>query len=69
MNIFMYLRAEDGAALREFLRRNPKINTNSPNPETLDSGLISRVCYSLEEALNKILAGEPDDLCKAGLKV
>jgi hypothetical protein len=54
MNIFMYLRAEDGAALREFLRRNPKINTNSPNPETLDSGLISRVCYSLEEALNKI---------------
>jgi len=54
MNIFMYLRAEDGVALREFLRRNPKINTHGQNPETLDAGLIARVCYSLEDALNKI---------------
>ena len=25
MNIFMYLRAEDGAALRDFLKRNPSV--------------------------------------------
>jgi len=54
MNICMYLRADDGAALREFLRRNPKVNTHGNNPESLDAGLISRVCYSLEEALNKV---------------
>jgi len=50
----MYLRAEDGAALKDFLRQNPSIKTSGLNPKHLDSGLIARVCYSLEDALNKL---------------
>ncbi len=54
MNIFMYLRAEDGAALRDFLKRNPSVKGYEKEKEFLDAGLIARVCYSLEVELNKL---------------
>ena len=53
MNIFMYLRAEDGVALRDFLKKNPSVK-GIKDKEFLDAGLIARVCYSLEVGLNKI---------------
>ena len=54
MNIFMYLRAEDGAALRDFLKKNPNVKGMVKEKEYLDDGLIARVCYSLEVELNKL---------------
>ena len=54
MNIFMYLRAEDGVALRDFLKRNPSVKGYEKEKEFLDAGLIARVCYSLEVELNKL---------------
>ena len=53
MNIFMYLRAEDGVALRDVLKKNPS-GKGMKDKEFLDSGLIARVCYSLEVELNKL---------------
>ncbi len=54
MNIFMYLRAEDGVALRDFLKKNPSVKGIEKEKEFLDAGLIARVCYSLEVELNKL---------------
>tara|TARA_Y100000114_G_C11550682_1_gene227024 strand:- start:95 stop:307 length:213 start_codon:yes stop_codon:yes gene_type:complete len=54
MNIFMYLRAEDGVALRDFLKKNPSVKGITKDKEFLDAGLIARVCYSLEVELNKL---------------
>ena len=65
MNIFMYLRAEDGVALRDFLKKNPSVKGIEKEKEFLDAGLIARVCYSLEVELNKLKSGSLMTYCKA----
>ena len=48
MNIFMYLRAEDGAALRDFLKKNPSVKGIEKEKEYLDAN--SDYLDSLEES-------------------
>ena len=69
MNIFLNIKAEDAHRLRQFLKKNPSTPSGSGIArEHLDAGIISRVVYSLEHALNELWVGKPDDLCKADLK-
>ena len=69
MNIFLNIKAEDAHRLRQFLKKNPSTPAGSGIArEHLDAGIISRVVYSLEHALNELWVGKPDDLCKASLK-
>ena len=68
MNIFLNIKAEDAHRLRQFLKKNPSTKGDGLAREHLDAGIISRVVYSLEHALNELWVGKPDDLCKADLK-
>tara|TARA_R100000152_G_C6742727_1_gene166477 strand:+ start:769 stop:933 length:165 start_codon:yes stop_codon:yes gene_type:complete len=54
MNVFLNLKAEDALRLRQFLKKNPSIKGTGLNPEHLDAGIISRVVFSLENALNDL---------------
>ena len=68
MNIFLNIKAEDAHRLRQFLKKNPSTKGDGLAREHLDAGIISRVVYQLEHALNELWVGKPDDLCKADLK-
>jgi len=55
MNIFLNIKAEDAHRLRQFLKKNPSTPSGSGIArEHLDAGIISRVVYSLEHALNEL---------------
>ena len=55
MNIFLNIKAEDAHRLRQFLKKNPSTPAGSGIArEHLDAGIISRVVYSLEHALNEL---------------
>jgi hypothetical protein len=54
MNIFLNIKAEDAHRLRQFLKKNPSTPSGSGIGEHLDAGIISRVVYSLEHALNEL---------------
>tara|TARA_R100000231_G_scaffold11099_3_gene13337 strand:+ start:344 stop:508 length:165 start_codon:yes stop_codon:yes gene_type:complete len=54
MDISVRLRAEDCLKLKQFLSKNPSTKSLGPFPEHLDSGTIARICFGLENALNKI---------------
>jgi len=54
MNIFLNIKAEDAVRLRQFLKKNPSITGSGIAREHLDAGIISRVVYSLEHALNEL---------------
>jgi hypothetical protein len=54
MNIFLHIKAEDAHRLRQFLKKNPSISSTGIAREHLDAGIISRVVYSLEHALNEL---------------
>ena len=54
MNIFLNIKAEDAHRLRQFLKKNPSTKGTVVSREHLDAGLISRVVYSLEHALNEL---------------
>ena len=55
MNIFLNIKAEDAHRLRQFLKKNPSTPAGSGiSREHLDAGIISRVVYSLEHALNEL---------------
>jgi len=52
MNIFLNIKAD---RLRQFLKKNPSTPSGSGIArEHLDAGIISRVVYSLEHALNEL---------------
>jgi hypothetical protein len=54
MNIFLNIKAEDAVRLRQFLKKNPSTTGSGVAREHLDAGIISRVVYSLEHALNEL---------------
>ena len=54
MNIFLNIKAEDAVRLRQFLKKNPSTKGSGVAREHLDAGIISRVVYSLEHALNEL---------------
>ena len=54
MNIFLNIKAEDAHRLRQFLKKNPSTKGDGLAREHLDAGIISRVVYSLEHALNEL---------------
>ena len=54
MNIFLNIKAEDAHRLRQFLKKNPSTKGTGVSREHLDAGIISRVVYSLEHALNEL---------------
>ena len=54
MNIFLNIKAEDAHRLRQFLKKNPSTKGSGVAREHLDAGIISRVVYSLEHALNEL---------------
>ncbi len=54
MNIFLNIKAEDAVRLRQFLKKNPSTSGSGASRENLDAGIISRVVYSLEHALNEL---------------
>ena len=54
MNIFLNIKAEDAHRLRQFLKKNPSTKGTGVTREHLDAGIISRVVYSLEHALNEL---------------
>ena len=55
MNIFLNIKAEDAHRRRQFLKKNPSTPAGSGIArEHLDAGIISRVVYSLEHALNEL---------------
>ena len=54
MNIFLNIKAEDAHRLRQFLKKNPSTKGDGLAREHLDAGIISRVVYQLEHALNEL---------------
>ena len=54
MNIFLNIKAEDAHRLRQFLKKNPSTKGSCVAREHLDAGIIARVVYSLEHALNEL---------------
>ena len=54
MNIFLNIKAEDAHRLRQFLKKNPSTKGDGLAREHLDAGIISRVVFQLENALNEL---------------
>ena len=54
MNIFLNIKAEDAHRLRQFLKKNPSTQGSGISREHLDAGIISRVVFQLESALNEL---------------
>ena len=48
------IKAEDAVRLRQFLKKNPSTKGTGVAREHLDAGIISRVVYQLEHALNEL---------------